>query len=49
MAEQRKELVPVRRELPSRFWEPEPPEDWEPEKPELPEGWDEELDELPFV
>ena len=49
MAEQRKELVPVRSGLPSRFWEPEPPEDWEPEKPELPEGWDEELDELPFV
>ena len=30
--EQRKELVTERHDLPSRFWEPEPPEDWEPER-----------------
>ena len=41
--EQRKELVYERHELPSRFWEPEPPEDWEPEQVENTENM-----ELPF-
>ena len=41
--EQRKELVTERHDLPSRFWEPEPPEDWEPERdPE------EQVEEPPF-
>ena|GEM_PF-3472512 len=43
--EQRKEMLPERRELPSRFWEPEPPEDCEagirPEDEEM-------MEELPF-
>ena len=30
--EQRKELVTERHDLPSRFWEPEPPDDWKPER-----------------
>ena len=40
----RKELQPDRHDLPSRFWEPEPPEDYERLTPE-----DEaEMDDLPF-
>ena len=42
--EQRKELVYERYDLPSRFWEPEPPEDWQ---PETDMDFDEEM-ELPF-
>ncbi len=43
--EQRKELVTERHELPSRYWEPEPPENLE---VELSEEDMAEMMELPF-
>ena len=43
--EPRKEMLPERRDLPSRFWEPEPPEDYEAENTSEEEEW---MEELPF-
>ena len=43
--EQRKELAYEKHELPSRFWEPEPPEDY---RVELTPEEEAELDNLPF-
>ena len=46
MTEQRRDLgYGDRYDLPSRFWEPEPPEDYE--APLSPE--EDELDDLPFI
>ena len=44
--EQRKELAYEKHDLPSRFWEPEPPEDYRAEL--TPEDYRAELDDLPF-
>jgi hypothetical protein len=43
--EPRKEMLPDRYDLPSRYWEPEPPEDYEDEI--TPED-EEMMEELPF-
>ena len=43
--EQRKELMLERHELPSRFWEPEPPENYQ---VEITPEEEQELENLPF-
>ncbi len=43
--EPRKEMLPDRYDLPSRYWEPEPPEDYE---DEITAEEEELMEELPF-